>query len=308
MIRTVLCCLFLGSYTSVEAQTVTLRLTGTIDPALAAPVSIGYWAGTAAGDPVVLQVDLEMPAFTQSPVTAIHELDVSSYVLRVGTRSARATPVFGFYASFSNDLAGRDELDLTFHSLEGLDGAFADACDLWLWDSSAAWLDSTDPTQELGLTAGDQFDGEWFLHAPGQSVAIDVGSIELTTDVGVLASATRRVDSAGVNAGGFVADLPLLGGTWTASVTNPAGGPWTSVGVAAYPRSAEVPLASGSVLVDLTGGELLGLAPISSASGSWSVPVPADAALAGARFSVQGYGFGGGALVLHNAYDCVVGS
>jgi hypothetical protein len=37
------------------------------------------------------------------------------------------------------------------------------------------------------------------------------------------------------------------------------------------------------------------------------VPVPGDTSLCGFTFSTQGYGFGGGAIALYNAYDLTVG-
>ena len=124
-----------------------------------------------------------------------------------------------------------------------------------------------------------------------------------------VATATLRLDSAGVNLQGFRADPPVMGKLWTADVRNNLTG-HNMAGVVGYAAPLDLQIGIGSVLVDVTdpAGELLGLLPqAGSFTVSFSATIPLDPGICGFPFSTQGVSFGGPGISLHNAYDLVVG-
>jgi len=108
--------------------------------------------------------------------------------------------------------------------------------------------------------------------------------------------------------GYVITGLPVLGGTFGASVAGCAPGNVGAV-LVAFSAPLTFPGAWGEVLVDVTdpNGELLG-AP--SALGDPAVvhlPVPGDPMFSGFVFYTQAVSFGG-SLCLHCAHECTIGS
>ncbi|MEW6073756.1 MAG: FG-GAP repeat protein [Planctomycetota bacterium] len=182
--------------------------------------------------------------------------------------------------------------------------------------AGTSWSEAT-AIQTNGLEAGDQLgdsvalSGDTaLLGVPGDDdAAVNAGAafvLRRSAD----AEAVFRNDAGSTNPMGYTATAPEIGANWTAIVDN-TGTSNTFAWVVGYPDPLEVylPLADDYLLVDPSGGELLGLAP---AAGSgpvvYNVAVPLDLGLAGIRLSTQGAGFGGvDGVTLHNAYDLFVG-
>lgn len=287
-----------ASTAAVSAQSVTLRITGDVVFASAG----GVWAPVVVGDTAVWEADLTVPGTdVASGQYTAYSMVPGSYTITVGSvsQSVATTTV-----NVQNDFPVADGLQVFTHPLPA-----GGVTELSMSDSSGTLFGSTDLTLETGTYAASLLDGgAWDMFVPGGSIGISYTMFEIVGGgCGTTASASFRNDAAGLNLPNFTANAPTQGAFWSASVTNPPGGPYVVTGVVAYPLAADVPLAFGSVLVNLAGGELLGLAPQLATTGTWSVAVPGDPALCGATFTAQGYGFGGGAILLYNAYDCVVG-
>jgi len=108
---------------------------------------------------------------------------------------------------------------------------------------------------------------------------------------------------------GFVVTAPpVLGGNFLASVSHPCGG----LGIAALAAfSTASPGSStpwGELLVDITdpNGELLGLPSDMGTPSQFDIPVPDNPALCGFPLYIQAFAVS--PIVLHCAWDCLVGS
>ena len=124
------------------------------------------------------------------------------------------------------------------------------------------------------------------------------------------AMAIFRNDLGGSNPTGYAAGPAVLGGTWTASVDNSGSGN-TLAGIVGFATPLEFGLPFGVLLTNVAdpAGELLGL-PAQAGTGlvSFGLGIPSDAGLCGMVVSTQGFGFGGGTITLHNAFDLILGS
>ncbi|MFT5690123.1 MAG: hypothetical protein ACI8PQ_002974, partial [Planctomycetota bacterium] len=124
------------------------------------------------------------------------------------------------------------------------------------------------------------------------------------------ATATFRNDAGNTNPTGFKVAAPVLGTTWMSWVDNTSTGN-TFAGVVGFASSLEVSLSFGVLLVNVgdPAGELLNL-PATAGTGvvAFSTSIPNDTALCGITAATQGFGFGGGSITLHNAYDLTVGA
>jgi len=196
-------------------------------------------------------------------------------------------------------------------------GTYSGAAYLYVY-RNATWSEQSKITA-TGLSTGDQFgyavtydDDLALIGTPGDD---DVASNSGTADAWVRtapASAIFRNDAGGANPLGYLADPPVLGTTWFASVDN-TGTSNTLAWVVGYLNALEfyMPQANQYLLVDVwsPGGELLQLG-MKAGTGvvNWSINIPNDPIYLGVTLATQGAGFGGvDGTVLRNAYDLFVG-
>ena len=130
-------------------------------------------------------------------------------------------------------------------------------------------------------------------------------------DTLVLAGAAFRTDSEGVNPTGYVAQAPVLGGLWEATVDLTGSGN-TLAGVAGHlaPAQVFVPAWGEYLLVDVSSPRAFA-PPLQAGTGvvSFASTLPLTSSLAGLELATQGFGLGGpGGVNLHNAYDLTVGT
>ena len=152
------------------------------------------------------------------------------------------------------------------------------------------------PFEDGGTGSESDFGALWILNLEDDCAA---------------ASATFRADNAAVNLTGYLAPPPLVGQSWTPSVDNTATGATLALVVAyASPLDLFVP-GIGSILVNVAdpGGELTGGTLVGAGTGlvAFALPVPNAPSLCGFSAATQGVSFGGGSVLLHNAYDIVIG-
>ncbi len=121
-------------------------------------------------------------------------------------------------------------------------------------------------------------------------------------------TATFRNDSGGQNATGYIANAPILDGTWSCTVDTSIGSN-TAALVAGYASPLEFPTRWGVLLVNLADpqSEILGpLVGVGAPSVVLTLDLTNDLGACGAFLATQAITFGS-QIVMHNAYDLVVG-
>ena len=158
-------------------------------------------------------------------------------------------------------------------------------------------------------------DGDGFLDLVGGAPyadpgGVDAGSIWILHLQGCpsVGATFRNPDVGGyVNPAGYtVSSLPLLGGTFTATIATTGGSGGCLVG---YGATTAQTTAFGNLLVDTLHpmGELLGAPYALGDPAVISIPVPDLPSLCGCALSTQAVIFGGASWILTNAQDLVLG-
>lgn len=277
------------------AQTVTVRVTGTVSAA-AAPS--GPYAVVSVGDAATWEGTFLLPAASGTPgQIEFYDGLAGTYQSTVGSVVDTSSPS---QLRVQDGSPAIDGFSTTNHVLA------SGGTQTWgVQDSTTTAITGTD----LALLGGTYPAGAWdsglwdVTPAAGGFVTVVIDQVEVLTGCGTTASATLRNDAAGQNPVNFTATPPVAGGSMTLTVTTGLAG----TGVVGYRLPLEAPTAFGTVLVDLGLTELLNLPPTLGASGTYQVPVPSDPALCGYSFSAQAYGFSPGVLELYNAYDLALG-
>ena len=178
------------------------------------------------------------------------------------------------------------------------------------WDLVATFPELHDNTHlgAAGVGYSEIFVSGGIVACGSTTVSADSFLISWTD---LLGDAIFRNVASDPNPAGFHAARPVLGETWTASVDNSlTGNTWAHVVGYSTPLTLYLPNLGDYLLVNIAdpNGELLGFTPGNGTGElSFSGDVPSDLTLLGFTFSTQGYGFGGGPIRLHNAYDLRVG-
>jgi hypothetical protein len=134
------------------------------------------------------------------------------------------------------------------------------------------------------------------------------GHITLTDTVIVtIAAAQLTTRNAGSNPSSYVADTPVLGSPWTASVDLSTTG-HSMARIVMHRGFGTFPLGGGQTVL-ISGPRLLKLPLMSGPTASWSAMIPNDTSLAGFTVYTQAlHVFGVSPFALSNAQDLTFGS